>query len=348
MPFTPVDSSVGGILIGISVAAYMYFNGRVTGISGTIFNFLEGAVKGKFVQDWFVRIAYIMGLVTGGILLKTVISPQSFVGFYSTSSENYTITLIQFSLAGLLVGAGTYLGSGCTSGHMICGVSRFSVRSITATMTFSVVALAIVKALGTAALASNLVYGNTSNLPFLEIPTFSRIFFYIGLLAIVLIIYFICFVVINSSTLDKQIFEIVLSFISGTVFGLGLGISGMTLPSKVLGFFDIGGPNWDPSLVFVALFAILPNMILYHTLFSELIVKQKPCAADEWQLPTKSTVDARLIIGAVLFGIGWGLGGICPGPGLVNIVNVRLEMIMFYVFYVLGLAAAVPIGKQLP
>lgn len=113
----------GGLLIGLSVTLMLFFKGRVTGISGITYGFITFA-KG----DWAWRGFFILGLLLGGLALKFYL-PESLENQVGQS----TWRLI---LAGLLVGYGTVLGNGCTSGHGVCGISRFSLRSIAATLTF--------------------------------------------------------------------------------------------------------------------------------------------------------------------------------------------------------------------
>jgi uncharacterized protein len=114
---------IGGALIGIAVSLMMLFNGRVTGISGI----LGGIIKpSKSDLDW--RVFFIVGLLLGGFVLR-VLSPEAFI---QTSSAEW----FDYAFAGLLVGFGTLLGNGCTSGHGVCGISRLSLRSILATVTF--------------------------------------------------------------------------------------------------------------------------------------------------------------------------------------------------------------------
>ncbi len=118
-----LNAVIGGVLIGIAVSLMLLFNGRVTGISGI----LGGIVKPQR-NDLFWRIAFILGLIFGGIIIQLV-KPSA---FFQTSS----VLRIDYVIAGLLVGFGTLLGNGCTSGHGVCGISRLSVRSIIATITF--------------------------------------------------------------------------------------------------------------------------------------------------------------------------------------------------------------------
>ncbi|WP_338885061.1 YeeE/YedE family protein [Xenorhabdus sp. TH1] len=104
----------------------------------------------------------------------------------------------------------------------------------------------------------------------------------------------------------------IFSFLSGVIFGLGLIISGMANPAKVLGFLDLAHP-WDPSLAFVMMGAILVGLIGF------MLAKRRQNAlcGTPMILPDRRQIDWRLIGGSALFGLGWGIAGICPGPGLV-------------------------------
>lgn len=113
----------GGVIIGISVSLMLLWNGRVTGISGII-NGVLSPVKG----DTAWRVLFIVGLFAGGLTLN-ILNPQV---FGEAASQGWGTTIV----AGLLVGFGTIMGSGCTSGHGVCGISRMSIRSILATMAF--------------------------------------------------------------------------------------------------------------------------------------------------------------------------------------------------------------------
>lgn len=104
---------------------------------------------------------------------------------------------------------------------------------------------------------------------------------------------------------------LIASLLSGLVFGLGLIVSGMASPAKVLAFLDIAGA-WDPSLAFVMVGAVVTAFIGYRLVFK----RQKPLTAASFQLPAKKEIDRPLLLGSAIFGIGWGLGGFCPGPAL--------------------------------
>jgi len=113
----------------------------------------------------------------------------------------------------------------------------------------------------------------------------------------------------------------ILYFISGSIFGVGLIISGMSNPQKVLSFLDIFG-NWDPSLMFVMIGAISITAIYF------MIIKNKS---------TKLSIDKKLIVGSSIFGIGWGLVGICPGPAIVVLGSANMKGVIFFIALLIGM-----------
>jgi len=121
--FTPFPSLVGGMLIGLSASALLLFDGKIAGISGIV-----GGILSPTKDDTLWRLLFVIGLLAGGFVFY-LLSPQAFAIGVSRSTSALIV-------AGLLVGFGTRLGNGCTSGHGVCGVSRVSKRSILATVTF--------------------------------------------------------------------------------------------------------------------------------------------------------------------------------------------------------------------
>jgi uncharacterized membrane protein YedE/YeeE len=123
--------------------------------------------------------------------------------------------------------------------------------------------------------------------------------------------------------------------LAGLVFGLGLAIAEMINPAKVLAFLDIAG-NWDPSLALVM--AAAAGIAYLGTRLA--LAEGKPVYADKFSLPTAAKIDARLLIGAAIFGIGWGIGGLCPGPGIASIAYGGFESLFFLTAMGLGLYSA--------
>lgn len=127
--FQPVPAAIGGALIGASAVLLMWFNGRIAGISGILFGLFT---RDPGERNW--RLMFVLGLVVGGFAYQAL-TQQSLA-----TRADFPVSLL--ILAGLLVGFGTRLGSGCTSGHGVCGISRLSVRSLTATATFMLAGIA--------------------------------------------------------------------------------------------------------------------------------------------------------------------------------------------------------------
>lgn len=121
------------------------------------------------------------------------------------------------------------------------------------------------------------------------------------------------------------------ALLSGLVFSVGLVVSGMINPQKVKGFLDIFG-DWDYALIFVMGGAVAFNMLAYLIIF-----KGVPFIGSQFFLPTKKVVDKNLVIGSSLFGIGWGLTGICPGPGIVNLVTLNSNIFIFVASMIVGM-----------
>ena len=114
------------------------------------------------------------------------------------------------------------------------------------------------------------------------------------------------------------------SLVAGVVFGLGLAVAEMTNPLKVLDFLDLAG-NWDPSLAFVMGGAVIVTLVAFRFVLRRPV----PLYGDRFHLPTLTQLDRKLLGGAALFGIGWGLAGYCPGPALATILSGNSETWLF-------------------
>ncbi|KAL1983411.1 hypothetical protein VTN96DRAFT_10393 [Rasamsonia emersonii] len=212
-------------------------------------------------------------------------------------------------------------GKGCTSGHMLCGLSRLSPRSLIATSVFFTTAL----------LTANLVRpGGKSLIPPCDgVPCYMPVYPSTSELA-----------VMASSTVLSLATNLVLvprlltpsrqsrslfAYLAGLQFGLGLLFSGMADPHKVIRFFAfLTDPSrFDPSLALIILFGIGPSLCGYlATNPGQPGGKAKPTLTERWSLPTLTVadIDWRFIAGAVAFGVGWGLSGTCPGPAVLRAV----------------------------
>ena len=132
------------------------------------------------------------------------------------------------------------------------------------------------------------------------------------------------------------------SFAVGFLFALGLAISGMTQPQKVISFLNPWA--WDPSLLFVMIGAIGVHAISYS------LIKRRasPLLDTEWHLPQRKDLSKRLVLGSAIFGVGWGLGGYCPGPGLTSITSGDIQPVLFVTAMILGMLFFKKTQRYLP
>lgn len=126
--------------------------------------------------------------------------------------------------------------------------------------------------------------------------------------------------------------SLLVSFVSGIVFALGLGISGMTRPIKVIGFLDFTG-KWDASLAFVMLGAIAVYSIAYRLVRG----RPAPLLGEKFLIPERKDIDRNLIVGAAMFGAGWGLAGFCPGPAITSLASGAAPVALFVIAMVAGI-----------
>ena len=122
-----------------------------------------------------------------------------------------------------------------------------------------------------------------------------------------------------------------ISFLAGLLFAIGLGVSGMTRPAKVIGFLDFAG-NWDPSLALVMIGA----MAIYFVAWRIRLRRSAPILAASFSIPERKSVDAALVAGAAIFGVGWGLSGFCPGPAITSLASGSFPVLVFTVAMALG------------
>ena len=124
-------------------------------------------------------------------------------------------------------------------------------------------------------------------------------------------------------------------YLAGLIFGVGISFSGMANPAKVLNFFDVAG-SWDPSLAFVMGGALITTAIGYFV----VLKRHAPTFSQVFHLPTARTIDARLIGGSAVFGVGWGLSGFCPGGAIPALGTGMTDVILFVAALVAGQLAA--------
>ncbi|KMP07030.1 YeeE/YedE family protein integral membrane protein [Coccidioides immitis RMSCC 2394] len=305
--FTPVDTALGALLLYQGSSGLLQHNGRVFGISGL----LSGCV-GRPGMD---NIPIVLGIASS-IVPVSLIAP-SFLPSYPPLPAGLGAAL-GIAGTGFLVGWGTKNDNGCTSGHMLCGISRLSPRSIIATGIFFVTALITANSAVGAPIPAcpggqpcyTPSYPSNHDLGFIS--------------AAVITSQIVNSIIVPRFLRRDEKSAAIYSYIAGLQFGLGLLISGLANPAKVLGFFswrDLS--RFDPSLGLVMLFAVIPGILSYIRMKREYgneKGKKPPTLTEYFQLPTKTVkdIDWRFVLGAMSFGVGWGLSGVCPGPGLLR------------------------------
>lgn len=122
----------------------------------------------------------------------------------------------------------------------------------------------------------------------------------------------------------RKLGELLVALAAGALFSVGLALAGMTQPAKVVAFLDVAG-SWDPSLALVMIGAIAIYAVA-HRLAQR---RSKPLLSARFELPTRRDIDPKLVLGAALFGVGWGLSGYCPGPALTSLATGALTPLLF-------------------
>jgi uncharacterized protein len=300
--FTPIESGIGGLLIGLSAALAYYVDGKIAGISGIMGPFLRSLFTCDKVSEhatvW--KGIFLLGLIVGGLVNLGWNSSFAYPQVPDFSPVRYWI-------AGMLIGFGTRTGKGCTSGHGICGLPRFSLRSWISVPAFMGAAVVVV------AITRHGAKVDTQQRPsaVAELPWPPQWKFPVASLGVSIIF------TIATILCPAKVRQYVSPFICGLIFGLGLGCSGMTSPDKVLDFLDIGG-TWDPSLAFVMGCGLCVSFPMFF--WVERKDDRKPLCDGTFEKPPKYGDYKPLVLGALCFGSGWGLIGICPGPAWAAVI----------------------------
>ena len=328
LQFTPVHALCGGALLGIASIAKLALTGRVLGVSESFKRPIAGDVRGSDA-------AFVAGLLFAGAA-HTAIS-----GGVAAMPHEPMVPLAQAALAGFLVGVGSSLGNGCTSGHGICGNARLSPRSMAYTCVFMLFGFGAATLAGTnAALGvversalNNVVYPAAASVAHWAALAAAAVaaFAALGFLASPRGTRAGSGVALAGKGLEEasgapsgalsarqKKLDVVSDFVIGAVFGAGLVVSGMIHPAKVSGFLSATSAAWDPSLALVmggALALCVPGFAVVRK-----TIKRPACAVD-FSTPTATEMDAKLALGGACFGVGWGIGGICPGPAVVALAS---------------------------
>ena len=300
--FVPMQAAMGGAFIGVASGFFMILTANIAGNSGALKSFVLMRTSEP------AAIAFVCGLITSGIIAARAMPDGTF--------EKPVPHGLSSLLGGITIGLGTYLGSGCTSGHGLCGLSRFSLRALVAVPTF------VISAMVSAVFSAEPV--DEVKISFVWPPA--------KLSSEVLLIGAYCGGVLGSLLLlgvatirmclpdlaevPRKSLPVTVKAASGlwcgACCGVGLSFGGMVRPSTVQGGLNVLQPI-DLTLWILFGTALVVTFILYRVAEGLGITQARVDAA------TPAKIDKSLILGAVLFGVGWGSTGFCPGPLIVSV-----------------------------
>jgi uncharacterized protein len=284
----------GGALIALSSSLNYILFGNITGLSGI----LNIVLSLKPISVYFFRLNFVVGLITAVDYLSSSYNEKV------SADDNLSIT--GWMLGGLLIGLGARWSGGCTSGHGVCGLPRFSIPSFVAICIFMPTGII------TATYLNSYPLFLASNALSPEFISYYKIISkaILKILQIGCIGSSIYYSLYNQDPFKK--IEASINFILGGIFGSGLFLSGMCSRNKILAFLTLSA-NWDPSLLVVMFTAVFINLFTFQgtILYGKSLIGASPA------MPSR-TLGLGNFVGPMLFGLGWGITGLCPGPALGN------------------------------
>jgi uncharacterized protein len=327
-------------LIGLSAGILLLFNGDILGASGiTSTTFLQPR-RALYYPPMQWKVLFI-----GSFILTTQLFLASPAIADPVMHRLPIVSKLACAIAGLLVGFGTKLCNGCTSGHGICGLARLSKRS------FVAVGLFMGSAFGTSFLLTGPF---SSHIEFLRSKQSSPAFDDVLANVVAGISIFAAWFAYSRGNPTKGSSapmysncrrKLLPAVASGALFAIGLAISGMVFPTKIFGFLNLAGildGSFDPTLVAVMGGGIIVSFLSYqlvkgHSCLDNNIAIDCPLAmiascdqTGKFSIPSNAAIDSQLIIGGVVFGIGWAIGGLCPGPALFHAATGNSDVVLLW------------------
>ena len=319
-----INAIIGGVIMSMASSLHLFLKGKITGISGTFFRAIT-------LGDFAYNISFLSGMILMPSLLRAFTEESFYNRVFEEPLEYVTsLSIIGFIISGFLVGFGTKMANGCTSGHGVCGLPRLSKRSITAVLTFLAFGFLMATLRYYATFLETDFILNEPEKVILSNDAIKIICIVIFALCILTFIINVIYKIANQKT--NEIKDISISFCVGILFSFGLVESGMIKRHLVLLFLSIG-KDWDATLICVLGSAVGINLITFNLMLKKM---DKPILHEKFQLPDKTEVDKKLVIGAAIFGIGWGFCGICPGPGVLCFYMYLPQTIVFILMLACG------------
>ena len=292
------NALIGGSIMALASTLHLLVKGKITGISGACFRVVKG-------DNFYYNLSFLLGMVFVSATAKVFYGNSEV--FEASSSYISDLSFLGFAISGFLVGFGTKLANGCTSGHGVCGLPRLSKRSIVAVLTFCLFGFIF---------ATFRYYCPFLHRDFLSdiIPMMDYPIMFFLAFAVSIGGYIALVIILGSKKKWDEVRDITIAFAVGFLFGYGLLQSGMNCRHRVINFLVISS-HWDCTLMFVLGSAVGINLITFNCI---LKYKSSPFYNKSFDLPTNTKVNVKLVIGAAIFGIRWGFAGICPGPAVLS------------------------------
>jgi uncharacterized membrane protein YedE/YeeE len=322
MSFSTIGQGLlGGVLIGMSAAALLLGNGDILGASGIVSSVAMNPKQALTDPSQRWKLFFLASFLSTSAF---IFGPRYDIA--GAIAATRPISKMGYGISGFLVGLGTKLSNGCTSGHGVCGLARLSRRSFAAVCTFMVTGIVT-----NVVTSPNLKWaaGWSSFLRTESTDTDAMVTFGQGLAAIA-VAAAVFTQLPNVKTRDsEETKKIPIAVTSGALFASGLYVSGMAFPEKVTAFLEvtnIANGTWDATLLGVLGGAVAVSFLSYQfldhhsckpTIFRSLLHPITLTPQSKFNVPSNTTIDKNLIIGSSLFGMGWGITGFCPGPALL-------------------------------
>lgn len=318
-----LNGLLGGMLLGTGGATLMLGAGEIMGFSGVMSPMLKNPFQVARDPNQHWKIAFLTAYMLAANVFFLPYINTEWIETAATATSP-----LAYALSGLLTGFGTKLGNGCTTGHGICGMPRFSKRSLTAVLSFmsTAVATTVLTSPEQPTGQAFVFLRNGATLDYLPWVPQALSAFLVGLTL------YGAFVNANTNTNketkksvnnDNKLYP---SILAGIIASAGLTFSTMVYPHAVQSFLNFGGMmngTWNPTLMAVMSGGLLTSFLAYqfvpgqHALVQSCPKLTKPLCGDKFGMPTNTTIDWKLLTGASIFGIGWGISGLCPGSVLL-------------------------------
>jgi len=337
--FTPLEGIIGGLLIGLSAVILLLGNGDILGASGIASFFIRHPFQSTSDPDRHWIVIFLSSFIITSITYVRLIDSTITTSYITTTNHAPMVSSLGYAIAGVLVGLGSKLANGCTSGHGICGMARFSRRSFIAVGTF----------MATGILTGSFTSSRTPYIRTKSTVTVNETCLILGIALVIIDQISLCMSIpvlskpikkFLRSDSDRQIKhnhkpenreylrKISAAILAGVLFSVGLAISGMVLNTKVISFLNFSGMvdgSWDGTLAFVMGAGLFVSVIgyqfvPYHSLRKHKRLLQRPLLLREKasfsSVPTSKMIDIPLVLGSGIFGVGWAIAGVCPGPAI--------------------------------